>query len=111
MKTVTLNQWRASCRKTAARREQGGTPPDVAAPDELEAFWEGEYQRHVVGQALRIMQADFEPNTWRACWEMVVDGLPAARVAQKLGVSVGTVYAAKCRVLARLRQELAGLVE
>jgi RNA polymerase sigma-70 factor (ECF subfamily) len=111
LKTVTLNQWRASCRKTAARREQGGTPPDVAAPDELEAFWEGEYQRHVVGQALRIMQADFEPNTWRACWEMVVDGLPAARVAQKLGVSVGTVYAAKCRVLARLRQELAGLVE
>jgi RNA polymerase sigma-70 factor (ECF subfamily) len=111
LKTVTLNQWRANRRRAAARREGDRPPPDVAASDDGEAFWETEYRQHVVGQALRVMQIDFEPKTWQACWEVVVEGQPAARVAQKLGVSVGTVYAAKCRVLARLRQELAGLVD
>ena len=56
------------------------------------------------------MQTDFEPKTWKACWAMVVEDRPAAQVAEELGISVGTVYAAKCRVLARLRQELAGLL-
>ena len=31
---------------------------------------------------------------------------PAAVVAAELGLSVGAVYAARCRILARLREEL-----
>jgi RNA polymerase sigma-70 factor (ECF subfamily) len=57
------------------------------------------------------MRTDFEAKTWQACWDVVVDGQPPANVAERLGVSVGTVYAAKCRVLARLREELTGLVD
>jgi RNA polymerase sigma-70 factor, ECF subfamily len=109
LKTVTLNQWRAQCRRVAARRETGGEAPDLAVSGELEAFWESESQQYVVGQALRVMQTDFEPQTWQMCWELVVEGQPAAQVARKWHVRVGTVYAARCRVLARLRQELAGL--
>ena len=30
------------------------------------------------------MRTDFDPKTWQACWEMVVDDQPAAKVAQKL---------------------------
>ena len=97
-------------RRVSARREAIGPPPEVAT-DESEAFWETEYRQHVVSQALRVMQADFEPKTWQACWAMVVEGQSAVQVAQTLGLRVGTVYAAKCRVLARLRQELAGLVD
>jgi RNA polymerase sigma-70 factor (ECF subfamily) len=115
LKTVTLNQWRASYRRARSRHEGAGaadaTAPELVATNDLEVFWEAEYQRHVVSQALRVMQSDFAPKTWQACWEMVVDGQPAAQVAHKLGISVGTVYAAKCRVLARLRQELAGLMD
>jgi RNA polymerase sigma-70 factor (ECF subfamily) len=57
------------------------------------------------------MESDFEPKTWKACWDLVVEGLPAVQVASQLGIAIGTVYAAKCRVLARLREELAGLLE
>ena len=47
--------------------------------------------------ALRILQADFEEKTWRACWETVAAGRPAADVASELGLTVGAVYAAKFR--------------
>jgi RNA polymerase sigma-70 factor (ECF subfamily) len=54
------------------------------------------------------MRTDFEPATWRACWERVAAGRPAAEVAAELGVSVEVVYAATYRVIRRLRSELAG---
>jgi RNA polymerase sigma-70 factor (ECF subfamily) len=57
------------------------------------------------------MQAEFSPKTWKACWEHVVAGRPAAEVAAELGISVGSVYVAKSRVLSRLRQELEGLLD
>jgi RNA polymerase sigma-70 factor (ECF subfamily) len=57
------------------------------------------------------MQRDFQPATWRACWETKVCGRPAAVVAAELGLSVAAVHAATSRVLRRLRQELADLWE
>jgi RNA polymerase sigma-70 factor (ECF subfamily) len=57
------------------------------------------------------MQTEFEQSTWRACWEHTVTGKSAAAVGQELGMSEGAVYVAKSRVLRRLRQELAGLME
>jgi RNA polymerase sigma-70 factor (ECF subfamily) len=111
LKMVTLNKWRDHCRRLSARREGHDPAPEIAVSDGLEEFWNAEYRRQVVGQALRMMQADFEPQTWQACWHMVVDDEPAAAIAKRLGIRVGTVYAAKCRVLARLRAELAGLLD
>ena len=111
LKTVTLNKWRENCRKVAARREGGGPLPEPATTNESEVFWEVEYRQHLIGQALKVMRTDFEEKTWQACWQMVVEGRTAPQVSAQLGITVGTVYAAKWRVLARLRQELAGLLE
>jgi DNA-directed RNA polymerase specialized sigma24 family protein len=41
----------------------------------------------------------------------VVAGRDAAEVAAELSISVGTVYAAKSRVLTRLRRHLDGLLD
>jgi RNA polymerase sigma-70 factor (ECF subfamily) len=113
LRTVTLNQWRKG-RNRPGDRALGGEDGDVEAvdaSDDLEAFWEAEYREHLVGRALRIMRADFEEATWKACWETVALGRPAAEVAAELGLSVGAVYAAKFRVLGRLRGELQGLLD
>jgi RNA polymerase sigma-70 factor (ECF subfamily) len=113
LRTVTLNKWRKT-REQPANRMASGRDADLelaAEPDGLGAFWEAEYQQHLVGQALRIMHADFEEKTWKACWETVAAGRQAAEVAAELGLTVGAVYAAKFRVLNRLRRELHGLLD
>jgi RNA polymerase sigma-70 factor (ECF subfamily) len=104
--TVMVNKWRELRRH---RRPHTPLDADVAAPSE--AAWEEEDRRHLIGRALRIMQSDFEPITWKACWEAVANDRPAAEVAAELGISVNAVYQAKSRVLRRLHQELAGLWE
>jgi RNA polymerase sigma-70 factor (ECF subfamily) len=111
LRTVTLNKWRDS-RKRGGPQLVGGLEalPDRAGPEADDTFWEAEYRRHLVGQALAIMQAEFQPTTWKACWEFVVGGKPAARVAEELGISENAVYIAKSRVLRRLRKELEGLI-
>jgi RNA polymerase sigma-70 factor (ECF subfamily) len=111
LRALTLNKWRDRCKqRVEAPLGNGATAafePSAPGPDEV--FAEEEYRALLVRRALQIMQADFQPQTWKACWEHVVAGRPAAEVGAELGLTVGAVYAAKFRVLERLRQELSGL--
>jgi RNA polymerase sigma-70 factor (ECF subfamily) len=60
----------------------------------------------VARRAMALIRNDFQPITWQAFEQTVMHGRSAADVAADLGISVGSVYTAKCRVTARLRQEL-----
>lgn len=113
LRTVTLNHMRDRRRRVATRPLPGdnGQLPDLADDDEVSALAEDEYRQHLVGRALKIMQADFQPATWQAFWQHGVLGRPAVEVAADLGVTVAAVYCSKLRVLGRLRQELHGLLE
>jgi RNA polymerase sigma-70 factor (ECF subfamily) len=107
LRKVTLNKWRENRRRAQLPREPG--PLDAAAlagGDNVQDYREDEHRHWLAVRALEVMQAEFEPASWRAFWNMVVAGHSAAQVAQQLGISVGAVYVAKFRVLARLRQEL-----
>jgi RNA polymerase sigma-70 factor (ECF subfamily) len=112
LRTVTLNCWRNRGRR--AELPRAANPPDLdslgADADVADALADQEYRQWLVGRAMELMQAEFQPNTWKACWECVVAGRPAAEVAAELGISVGAVYMAKSRVLSRLRQELTDLL-
>lgn len=108
--TVTANRWRETRRRAGPDRGGEGVP-EVALPDPAEAVDDAEYRRYLVGRALRVMRADFAPDQWQAFWESAVDGLPAADIAARRGISVAAVYAAKARVLRRLREEFAGLLD
>jgi RNA polymerase sigma-70 factor (ECF subfamily) len=65
----------------------------------------------VARQALQIVQSDFAPATWQAFRRQVIDGLPPAAAAQEFGLTLNAALLAKSRVLKRLRQEVAGLIE
>jgi RNA polymerase sigma-70 factor (ECF subfamily) len=109
--TVTLNKWREKRRRRQASAIDGQADlAQIADADPVAAFDEADYRRYIMSRALQLMQSDFQPSTWKACWEHVVSGRPAAEVAAELGITTGAVYVAKCRVLRRLRQELEGLL-
>jgi RNA polymerase sigma-70 factor (ECF subfamily) len=77
----------------------------------LSRQWDREHDEHVAASLLRRVERDFAPATWQAFCRHVLQREPAAVVAGELGLSLNSVLLAKSRVLKRLRQELAGLVD
>lgn len=72
----------------------------------LSADWETDYQRTLAAQAMERVRGEFQPATWRAFLLTAVEGRSPAQVAPLVGLSVGAIYVAKSRVIARLRQEI-----
>jgi len=52
-----------------------------------------------------------QPITWQAFWLTAVESLPANEVASKLGMSIGAVYVARCRTLARIKKLIEPFLE
>lgn len=111
LRTIAVNKCRDYFRRRSARPASTSDEVDTEVADHVESFTEAEYHRSLARQALQIMQDEFQPATWKACWETVVAGRSAKEVANELGLSVNAVYVAKSRVLRRLREELDGLWE
>lgn len=62
-------------------------------------------QQLLFRRALELVQTDFNSDTWKAFWAMVIDGKTPAVTAKELGLTLNAVYLAKARVLRRLREE------
>jgi RNA polymerase sigma-70 factor (ECF subfamily) len=78
-----------------------------ADPDgKLSADWEADYQRALAAQAMERVKGEFQPATWDAFTQTAIDGRTPAQVSSRVGLSVGAIYVAKSRVIARLRQEI-----
>jgi RNA polymerase sigma-70 factor (ECF subfamily) len=110
--TLLLNKLRDRKRREARlEKALAQRSAEAELPDSITLFEDAEYQQALTRRALRLMQSDFAPSTWQACWETVVRDRPAAEVARELGMSENAVYIARCRVLRHLRQELTGLID
>jgi RNA polymerase sigma-70 factor (ECF subfamily) len=79
------------------------------APDD--ATWEDEFRQQTFAVASERVRRDFDESSWQAFWRVAVDGQKPKDVAEALGLSVGAVYVAKGRVLARLREEVGLMLE
>jgi RNA polymerase sigma factor (sigma-70 family) len=110
LRVVMLNRWRDLGRRAAVRKCAGDAAAldEIAGNDDLGEVAAAEERSILIRRALQIMHSDFEPTTWRACWEVVACDRAAAEVADELGVRVDVVYSACYRVIRRLRNELAG---
>ena len=79
----------------------------LADPEQDEAaVWEQEYEQRLFDWAAEQVRGHFQESTWQAFWRTAVDNQPPREVAERLGLSVGAVYIAKSRVLARLREQV-----
>jgi RNA polymerase sigma factor (sigma-70 family) len=78
-------------------------PDDSSHPD---GEWELQHRRLVSARAMVLIKHAFHVNTWKAFWGTAVEGRRAVDVGAELGMAPGAVYVAKCRVRARLRDEV-----
>jgi RNA polymerase sigma factor (sigma-70 family) len=118
LRTVTVNQLRALWRTRRGRAEASGDSDIARMLDQLadpnsslSRLWDQQHDQHVAGRLMELIQPQFEAKTWQAFRHVALDGMKAAIVAEKLGMSVNAVLIAKCRVVNRLRQELRGLTD
>ena len=83
--------------------------PDLAPDIEQELALE--YMREQYLRAAAIVRTDVNTETWRAFELSLIDGKSCDEVAALIGKSIGTVYAARSRVVRRLRDQVQRLEE
>lgn len=92
--------------------EVGGT--DIQERLNLEPNFDSEIEQDYVLELMRekyhraaaIVRTDVDAETWRAFELSVVEGSSCSDVARLLGKPIGTVYAARSRVMRRLRDQV-----
>jgi len=82
--------------------------PDPCADDS--SILQTSDETEILRRALTLVEAEFEPRTWKACVLTAVEERSPAEVAGELGMSLGAVYIARSRVLKRIRAVLEGLL-
>src|SRR4051812_31085583 len=85
---------------------QGFLESRPAPEGEESRVFEVEYRRRIFSWAADRVRGEFRPSTWQAFWSTGVEGRDPKAVAESLGLTVGAVYIAKSRVMARVRREI-----
>ncbi len=118
LRTITCNRtrdyWKARDQRVlpTGGKDVTAVLQQIEDPDsELNRQWDQEHDRYVLSCLLDFVDQEFEPTTLRAFRRLALEGAAGTEVAQELGLSVGAVYVAKSRVLQRIREEAAGLID
>jgi RNA polymerase sigma-70 factor (ECF subfamily) len=83
--------------------------PEIEKDVEQELATEAMREQYL--RAAAVVRTDVDPDTWRAFELTVVRGQSCDEAAALLGKSVGAVYAARSRVMRRLREQVRRMQE
>ena len=105
--------WRMNARgANLPAGDAGAYLEQLEAPEsELTRQWDLEHDRHVTRRLLELIRDEFTSTTWQAFERYALRTRPPAEVAAELGLTVNAVLIARSRVLRRLREEAAGLLD
>jgi len=76
--------------------------PDPGTQQELQQ----EYRRSLFRWAAQRILPEFREGTWEAFWLTTVQGMGVEEAGRVLGKSPGAIYAARSRVMRRLKEEI-----
>ena len=109
IRNQALNIYRKrAAHKGADDREQ---PPPEPSVDVWDKLWDEEWKRHVLAMALAELKGHVQPATYVAFEMYALQKRPVQEVADCLGISVASVYTARSRCIAALKEIIAKLEE
>jgi RNA polymerase sigma factor (sigma-70 family) len=73
------------------------------------ALFELELRRQLFQWASEQIREEFHASSWSAFWKTWVEGKKPKDVAAEMGMSLGAIYMARSRVVARLREFISGI--
>jgi RNA polymerase sigma-70 factor (ECF subfamily) len=117
LRQVVANRLRTFWRQQNRHGAAGGEDYAVMAQQladpvsPLSRQWDADYNRTMCARLLEMVQHEFEAPTMEAFRRVAVDGQRAADVAAELNMTPNAVRIAQSRVLRRLRELGAGLLE
>jgi RNA polymerase sigma-70 factor, ECF subfamily len=118
LRTIASNYscdyWKSPARRTTAPGQDAATAALALLEDPespLNRYWDEEHDRYVLRCLLEAAELEFEPTTMRAFRRVALEGASGSDVAGELGLSLASVYAARSRVMRRLRELAEGLLD
>lgn len=111
LERVTRNAALNALQRVRKDQAPGGTDcllalHELPQTDDAAAILDQEHRKQLMRLAAKSIECEFEPSSWQAFWRTTVEGESIDRVAQSLGKQVGSVYAARSRIIRRLRIEI-----
>ena len=106
-RNTTLNRLRSLQSRQQAEVEQvslDGVSGDAGFDATAEREFQYEHRRQVFLWAAGQLRDRFSQHNWDAFWLTCVEGQSIESAADRLQMSQGAVYVARCRVIARLRE-------
>jgi len=104
---ITMNLLRSARRPDRRAISIGNETADFANPIDIDSRDDegepGEWERWAFSWAAAIVKGEVAEVTWSAFQQTAVDGRSANDVALALGIRAGSVYTARCRVMARIK--------
>ncbi len=79
--------------------------------ERVDAELQGEYRRATFRHAAKIVRVEFSETTWQAFWLTSIENQSTEVVVNQLGITMGALYAARSRVMRRLKEVVKQLVE
>lgn len=98
-------------RKKFVSMDNGTALPKTVAVDTWERNWSEEWQKHVLTMALTELRGRVQAETYLAFEMYALHERPVKEVADFLNISISSVYTAKSRCIATLKEIVATLEE
>lgn len=79
-----------------------------AEPDKQQV---AEYERELIVWAAGQVKGEFRESSWRAFHATIIEGRNVNDVSNELGVSPGSIYMSRSRIMARIQKIVASVVD
>ncbi|MEZ6133028.1 MAG: sigma-70 family RNA polymerase sigma factor [Planctomycetaceae bacterium] len=75
-------------------------------PAEPDADQVQRYEHELIVWAAEQVRSEFVETSWKAFWATIIEGRTVSDVAAELGVSPGSIYMSRSRIMAKIRTKV-----